>query len=88
MIPDEMLKRYTVENIESRVASGTPSEQAEEDTMRCFLTATDYIPCKLAEAQFLNEEIKEDYSDVLECRKYARTRIDEILNKKEALPFE
>lgn len=88
MIPTEMLERYSIESIESRITAGASSDQAEEDTMRCFLSATDYIPCKLAEAQFLNEEIEEDYLDVLLCRKYARTRIDEILKTKETLPFE
>lgn len=87
MIQDDILKRYSVESIESRMSFGTPREQAEEDMLRNFLCNTDYISNKLAEAQFLGTEV-EDYSEVLRCRENARTRINELMKLKEAIPFE
>jgi hypothetical protein len=81
MISKEMLKKYNVETIESRIEHGASKEQAEEDTLRNFLTNTDYIANKIAEAIFLNEETQ-DYTETLQMRKYARGRIDEIMKDK------
>lgn len=81
MISKEMLKKYNVETIESRIEHGASKEQAEEDTLRNFLTNTDYVANKIAEAIFLNEETQ-DYTETLQMRKYARGRIDEIMKDK------
>ena len=81
MISKEILKKYNVETIESRIEHGASKEQAEEDTLRNFLTNTDYVANKIAEAIFLNEEIQ-DYTETLQMRKYARGRIDEIMKDK------
>lgn len=81
MISKELLKKYDVETIESRIEHGASKEQAEEDTLRNFLTNTDYVANKIAEAIFLNEETQ-DYTETLQMRKYARGRIDEIMKDK------
>lgn len=81
MISKEMLKKYNVETIESRIEHGASKEQAEEDMLRNFLTNTDYVANKIAEAIFLNEETQ-DYTETLQMRKYARGRIDEIMKDK------
>lgn len=81
MISEELLKKYDVETIESRIEHGASKEQAEEDTLRNFLTNTDYVANKIAEAIFLNEETQ-DYTETLQMRKYARGRIDEIMKDK------
>ena len=81
MITKELLKKYNVETIESRIEHGASKEQAEEDTLRNFLTNTDYVANKIAEAIFLNEETQ-DYTETLQMRKYARGRIDEIMKDK------
>lgn len=81
MISKEILKKYNVETIESRIEHGASKEQAEEDTLRNFLTNTDYVANKIAEAIFLNEETQ-DYTETLQMRKYARGRIDEIMKDK------
>lgn len=81
MISKEILKKYEVETIESRIEHGASKEQAEEDTLRNFLTNTDYVANKIAEAVFLNEE-SQDYTEILQMRKYARGRIDEIMKDK------
>ena len=81
MISKEDLKKYNVETIESRIEHGASKEQAEEDTLRNFLTNTDYVANKIAEAIFLNEETQ-DYTETLQMRKYARGRIDEIMKDK------
>jgi len=46
--------------------------------MRTFLIQTDYVANKIAEALYLGEEIDEDYSEVIQARKYARTKINEL----------
>lgn len=81
MISKELLKKYDVETIESRIKHGASKEQAEEDTLRNFLTNTDYVANKIAEAIFLNEKTQ-DYTETLQMRKYARGRIDEIMKDK------
>lgn len=81
MISEELLKKYDVETIESRIEHGASKEQAEEDMLRNFLTNTDYVANKIAEAIFLNEETQ-DYTETLQMRKYARGRIDEIMKDK------
>lgn len=50
----------------------------ERDYWQTFLIQTDYAANKIAEAMYLNEELDEDYTDVLQARKYARRRINEL----------
>ena len=81
MISEKVLEEYNVESLESRMKHGASEEQAEEDMLRNFLSNTDYVANKIAEAVFLNEETQ-DYTEILQMRKCARRRIDEIMRKK------
>ena len=51
--------------------------RSEIDYYYSYLLTTDYIPNKIIECQFLNEECK-DYSEELRARKYAREKIGEL----------
>ena len=44
----------------------------EMDYYRTFLIQTDYIANKIAESIYLGEELDDDYTDVIEARKFAR----------------
>lgn len=46
-----------------------------------FLEKTDYIPNKIFESQLLNETI-DDYTSILNYRKYAREQINNMLAKE------
>lgn len=46
---------------------------------KAFLSQTDYVACKIAEAQFLGKTLDEDYTEVLQARQYARDKINELL---------
>lgn len=50
----------------------------EQDWYKTFLSQSDYVIIKIAEATFLGKEIDEDYSEVIEARKYARQRLNEL----------
>lgn len=63
IIPDDMLDRFNICKL-------FPDDI--EGIYRTFLKQTDYIPNKIIEAQFLNESLAQDYSDVLEMRKQVR----------------
>ena len=51
--------------------------RSEIDYYYSYLLTTDYIPNKIIECQFLNEECK-NYSEELRARKYAREKIGEL----------
>ena len=82
MISEKLLNKYLVATIELRTSLGTGPLQAEEDTLRNFLSNTDYIAAKLAESTYLGEKVTQDYTEVLQARQYARERIDEIVKNK------
>lgn len=44
-----------------------------------FLKETDYVVIKLAEASLRNNNLDEDYSVVLEARKFARQEINKLI---------
>ena len=54
------------------------SAEVEGDYYKTFLIQTDHIPNKIIEAQILGEEV-EDYTEILQARKYARNKINEII---------
>ena len=54
------------------------SAEVEVDYYKAFLIRTDHIPNKIIEAQILGEEV-EDYTEILQARKYARKKINEII---------
>lgn len=45
---------------------------------RTYLTHTDYVAAKLAEAVYTGVSLEQDYSEVLERRAYARQRINAL----------
>lgn len=49
----------------------------ELDYYKTFLIQTDHIPAKIAEATYLGEET-EDYTEILQARKYCRRKINEL----------
>lgn len=72
MITPELAKRYYLpEKIEDY-------PMGELEYFRTFLAQTDYVANKIAEAAYLGEALDEDYTDVLQARKYARQRINEL----------
>ena len=50
----------------------------EYDWYNTFLIQTDYVANKIAEALYLGEELDNDYTDVLQARKYARQKVNEL----------
>lgn len=50
----------------------------ELDWYMTFLKQTDYVAYKVAEALYLGEEPDEDYTEILQARKYARTMINAL----------
>ncbi len=46
-----------------------------------YLTHTDYVAAKLAEAAYIGEKLGENYSKIIDCRKAARKRINELREK-------
>ena len=43
-----------------------------------YLTRTDYVAAKLAEAAYTGERLGEDYSEIIRLRKEAREKINEL----------
>ena len=76
MITDELAARYHLPPIKDYPFT-------DMEYYLAFLCETDYIAAKLSEAAYLHEEVTGDYSEVLDARKYAREKINEI-NKQEA----
>jgi hypothetical protein len=52
---------------------------SQENMYRTFLIQTDYIPAKIAEAQYLRIKLDEDYTAILAYRQMARDAINGIL---------
>lgn len=71
MISNELAARYHLPPVEEYPFP-------EIDWYATFLIQTDYVANKITEATYLGEEIDEDYSEVLQARKYARQRINEL----------
>ena len=72
MLSDGMLKRYGL--------YGEMFENRGLEIYLLFLQATDYVACKLAEAQFLGTTLDEDYTEVLQARECAREQIRQLTN--------
>ena len=72
MISTELAQRFNLPPIEKY-------HHPARDWYYTFLCQTDYIPAKAMEAQLLGESI-EDYSDVLEARRWCREQINAIDN--------
>ena len=71
MISDKLAARFHLPPLEEY---GRP----ERDWLHSFLAQSDYVINKIAEATYLGEEAEEDYTAILQARKFARKRINEI----------
>lgn len=71
MISDELAAKFHLTPLEEY---GRP----ERDWLHSFLAQSDYVITKIAEATYLGEEAEEDYTAILQARKFARKRINEI----------
>lgn len=75
MITDEMAARFHL----------PPLEEYDFEPLQyyhAFLSETDYVVAKIAEAMYQGET-PEDYTDVLEARRFAREQINELEEGKE-----
>ncbi len=70
-ISEEMAARFYLPRVEDY-------NHSEMDYYQTFLIQSDYVANKIAEALYLGEELDEDYTDVINARKYARRRINEL----------
>ena len=70
-ITDEMAARFHLPPI-------ADYEKGEAEYYHSFLAQSDYVAAKIAESAYLGEKPEEDFSDVLNARKYARKRINEL----------
>ena len=81
---NKLVKVDDVEVINSQEYKNMLKEN-EVDSLKQYLSETDYIITKLNEAKIEDEELfnqlKIEYSDILMKRKEARTRINELENK-------
>ena len=77
MIPNELASKYNLPPVNEY-----PFPEIEEiDWYSTFLIQTDYVANKIAEALYLGEELDEDYTAVLQARKFARNKINELRGK-------
>lgn len=70
MISNELIQRFHLFTIEGY-------HHSTRDWYLTFLATTDYIPAKAMEAQLLGESI-EDYTEIIEARRWAREQINAI----------
>ena len=84
VVDNKLVKVDDVEVINSQEYKDMLKEN-EIDSLKQYLSETDYIITKLNEAKIEDEELfnqlKIEYSDILMKRKEARTRINELENK-------
>lgn len=52
---------------------------SELEYYQTFLIQTDYIANKIAEAAYLGEDVNEDYTEILQARKFARQMVNQLL---------
>ena len=74
MIPNELASKYNLPPVDEYPFP-------EIDWYSTFLIQTDYVANKIAEALYLGEELDEDYTAVLQARKFARNKINELRGK-------
>lgn len=72
--------KYTEEQIENILRIYPSIEEMERQTelreLHSYLDQTDYVACKIAEANYLEEPVEEKYIDILQKRKEVRNRIN------------
>ena len=77
-IPEEILQKYEMKSIDYYKMVYSDEPDIEELYYKDFLELTDHIPNKIVESKELGLTVK-DYYILLECRQFARDRINEIL---------
>lgn len=70
-ITDEMAARFHLPPI-------ADYEKGEAEYYHSFLAQSDYVAAKIAESAYLGEKPEEDCTEILQARKFARQRINEI----------
>lgn len=78
MFTQELLKKYHMVTLEEYKGLFEDSIEVEIDYYKTFLIQTDHIPNKIIEAQTLGEKL-EDYTEILQARKYARDKINKVI---------
>lgn len=79
MISKEIYSKYHLADLEFYIAGCGGSEiEGKKMFYQTFLIQTDYIPNKIIEAQTLGETLDEDYTEVLQARKFARNQLNAI----------
>ena len=73
----EMLKKYNMLSLEGYKEMFGDNQDTELEFYRTFLIQTDHIPNKIIEAQILGKSA-DDYTEVLNLRKIARLKINEL----------
>ena len=74
----EQLQRFHMNTLEEYKKDFEDSPAIEREYYETFLIRTDYITLKMAESLILGEPYDNGYVDILELRKEARTRINEL----------
>ena len=93
MIPQELLKKYHMKSLDEYKQIHGDNLDAETTFYQTFLIQTDHIPLKIIEAYTVYmvennvnvgnmkkffEDVKEEYGEILEARKFAREEINRI----------
>ena len=78
-ISQNLLDKYHIADLQTYInLSGGNESEGLKTLYQTFLIQTDYIPNKIIEAQVLGETLDEDYTEVLQARKYARQQISNL----------
>ena len=78
MLADEILARYHMIPLTGYKERYGDTDETERVFYSTFLTQTDYVAAKLAEAAYLGQTPGEDYTEVLAARQYAREEINKL----------
>ena len=77
MIREKLLKKYHMKTLEEYFNDLGESKNTRMGFYETFLIQTDHIPNKIIEAQILGETV-EDYTEILNARKFAREQINKL----------
>lgn len=78
MLTQELLTRYHMLPLTSYKERYGDTAETERCFYETFLTQTDYVAAKLAEAAYLKQAPDEDYTAVLGARQEARNAINKL----------
>lgn len=78
--------KYTEEQIENILRIYPSIEEMERQTelreLHSYLDQTDYVACKIAEANYFGKPIEEKYIQILQKRDEVRRRINELFTQE------